>query len=158
MYANLHDTPQRMKDVGVIKQVVEWKKSRHFFYWRLRTKLIRIKSIKQIRTDLDDCEYEEAKATFDEFVKQKDDDDDKSFVEAFETQRMQFDQFRKGLQIQTMKRKLKQIVKQINQCGQDKKELKQMLDDLLLCGGGNATDDDDDEEQQQPHIEVVNID
>mmetsp|Transcript_9114 Transcript_9114/g.22318 ORF Transcript_9114/g.22318 Transcript_9114/m.22318 type:complete len:2359 (-) Transcript_9114:209-7285(-) len=38
-FCELHDTPVRMEAVGVIRQQVEWKYSRSFFYWRLRRKL-----------------------------------------------------------------------------------------------------------------------
>ncbi len=38
-FCELHDTPGRMKAVGVIRQEVEWKSARSFFYWRLRRKL-----------------------------------------------------------------------------------------------------------------------
>jgi len=38
-FCELHDTPGRMKAVGVIEKEVEWTESRTFFYWRLRRKL-----------------------------------------------------------------------------------------------------------------------
>jgi acetyl-CoA carboxylase / biotin carboxylase 1 len=38
-FCELHDTPGRMKAVGVIEQEVDWKEARSFFYWRLRRKL-----------------------------------------------------------------------------------------------------------------------
>lgn len=38
-FCELHDTPGRMKAVGVIKRDVNWKVARSFFYWRLRRKL-----------------------------------------------------------------------------------------------------------------------
>lgn len=38
-FCELHDTPGRMKAVGVIERAVEWKNARSFFYWRLRRKL-----------------------------------------------------------------------------------------------------------------------
>jgi acetyl-CoA carboxylase/biotin carboxylase 1 len=38
-FCELHDTPGRMKAVGVIERAVEWKSARHYFYWRLRRKL-----------------------------------------------------------------------------------------------------------------------
>lgn len=38
-FCELHDTPGRMKKVGVIEREVEWSQSRTFFYWRLRRKL-----------------------------------------------------------------------------------------------------------------------
>eukprot|EP00004_Rigifila_ramosa_P006611 TRINITY_DN1746_c0_g1_i1.p1 TRINITY_DN1746_c0_g1~~TRINITY_DN1746_c0_g1_i1.p1 ORF type:complete len:2182 (+),score=504.30 TRINITY_DN1746_c0_g1_i1:514-6546(+) len=38
-FADLHDTPGRMKAKGVISEVVEWRGARKFFYWRLRRRL-----------------------------------------------------------------------------------------------------------------------
>ena len=38
-FCELHDTPGRMKAVGVIEKEVEWETSRTYFYWRLRRKL-----------------------------------------------------------------------------------------------------------------------
>jgi acetyl-CoA carboxylase / biotin carboxylase 1 len=38
-FCELHDTPGRMKAVGVIEREVEWSVSRAYFYWRLRRKL-----------------------------------------------------------------------------------------------------------------------
>ena len=35
-FCELHDTPGRMKAVGVIEQEVDWSQARTFFYWRLR--------------------------------------------------------------------------------------------------------------------------
>ncbi|XP_072278492.1 acetyl-CoA carboxylase 1 isoform X1 [Pyxicephalus adspersus] len=39
-FADLHDTPGRMQEKGVITDVLEWKTSRSFFYWRLRRLLL----------------------------------------------------------------------------------------------------------------------
>jgi len=38
-FADLHDTPGRMKAKGVIRRQVQWAESRSFFYWRLRRRL-----------------------------------------------------------------------------------------------------------------------
>ena len=38
-FCELHDTPGRMKAVGVIERAVEWKSARSYFYWHLRRKL-----------------------------------------------------------------------------------------------------------------------
>lgn len=38
-FCELHDTPGRMKAVGVIEKAIEWKESRSYFFWRLRRKL-----------------------------------------------------------------------------------------------------------------------
>ncbi|XP_048467701.1 acetyl-CoA carboxylase [Rhincodon typus] len=39
-FANLHDTPGRMQEKGVITDILEWKTVRSFFYWRLRRLLL----------------------------------------------------------------------------------------------------------------------
>ncbi len=39
-FADLHDTPGRMKNKGVIKKQVNWAESRTFFYWRLKRRLM----------------------------------------------------------------------------------------------------------------------
>jgi acetyl-CoA carboxylase/biotin carboxylase 1 len=39
-FADLHDTPGRMKAKGVIKKQIAWGASRQFFYWRLRRRLL----------------------------------------------------------------------------------------------------------------------
>jgi acetyl-CoA carboxylase / biotin carboxylase 1 len=38
-FADLHDTPGRMKAKGVIRKQVQWQKSRTYFFWRLRRRL-----------------------------------------------------------------------------------------------------------------------
>ena len=39
-FADLHDTPGRMDEKGVISDVLKWEKSREFFYWHLRRRLL----------------------------------------------------------------------------------------------------------------------
>ncbi|KAL7986957.1 hypothetical protein Chor_005876 [Crotalus horridus] len=39
-FADLHDTPGRMQEKGVITDVLEWRTSRSFFYWRIRRLLL----------------------------------------------------------------------------------------------------------------------
>jgi acetyl-CoA carboxylase/biotin carboxylase 1 len=38
-FADLHDTPGRMKAKSCIREIVEWKNARTFFYWRLKRQL-----------------------------------------------------------------------------------------------------------------------
>jgi hypothetical protein len=38
-FADLHDTPARMEELGVIEGIVPWKQARKFFYGRLVRKL-----------------------------------------------------------------------------------------------------------------------
>lgn len=40
VFADLHDGAERMKAVGVIRQIVDVEQSRRFFYWRLRRRLL----------------------------------------------------------------------------------------------------------------------
>lgn len=39
-FADLHDTPGRMQEKGVITDILEWKEARTFMYWRLRRLLL----------------------------------------------------------------------------------------------------------------------
>lgn len=38
-FANLHDTPVRMYEKACIAEIVPWRTSRQFFYWRLKRRL-----------------------------------------------------------------------------------------------------------------------
>jgi acetyl-CoA carboxylase/biotin carboxylase 1 len=51
-FADLHDTPGRMKRKGVIRRQVNWAESRVYFYWRLRRRLMEFeihKSVERMR-------------------------------------------------------------------------------------------------------------
>ncbi|CAG7704187.1 unnamed protein product [Allacma fusca] len=39
-FADLHDTPERMQEKGVIQDIIKWKRSRELLYWRLRRLLL----------------------------------------------------------------------------------------------------------------------
>ncbi|XP_051514882.1 acetyl-CoA carboxylase 2-like isoform X2 [Myxocyprinus asiaticus] len=39
-FVDLHDTPGRMQEKGVITDILDWKNARSFFYWRLRRLLL----------------------------------------------------------------------------------------------------------------------
>ncbi|XP_051952491.1 acetyl-CoA carboxylase-like isoform X1 [Xyrauchen texanus] len=39
-FVDLHDTPGRMQEKGVIMDILDWKNARSFFYWRLRRLLL----------------------------------------------------------------------------------------------------------------------
>jgi acetyl-CoA carboxylase/biotin carboxylase 1 len=47
-FADLHDTPGRMKAKGVIRRKVQWAESRKFFYWRLQRRLLEFDIAKQL--------------------------------------------------------------------------------------------------------------
>lgn len=47
-FADLHDTPGRMKAKNAIREVVPWKSCRTYFYWRLRRRLAQLNIRRQI--------------------------------------------------------------------------------------------------------------
>ncbi|XP_022181493.1 acetyl-CoA carboxylase isoform X1 [Myzus persicae] len=61
-FADLHDTPKCMLSKGVIKDIVQWKKSRNTLYWRLKRRLLQNQIQKVITksndTIQDDVAYE----------------------------------------------------------------------------------------------------
>ena len=48
MFCDLHDTPGRMLEKGVVREILEWRTSREFFYWRLKRRLEENHAIKAI--------------------------------------------------------------------------------------------------------------
>ncbi len=48
-FADLHDTPVRMKEKGVIRDVVPWERSREFFFWRLRRRLLESRAAAKVK-------------------------------------------------------------------------------------------------------------
>lgn len=60
-FADLHDTPVRMMEKNIIRDIVQWSKSRQIFYWRLRRLLLQDKMKKEIlavKTQLKETELE----------------------------------------------------------------------------------------------------
>jgi acetyl-CoA carboxylase / biotin carboxylase 1 len=55
-FADLHDTPGRMKAKGVIRKQVQWAHSRSFFFWRLRRKLAEFDIARMLR-EVDPVEF-----------------------------------------------------------------------------------------------------
>ena len=59
-FADLHDTPGRMKAKDVIHAVVDWKRARPFFYHRLRRLLAEDKLREQLKAQRPSTSHEEA--------------------------------------------------------------------------------------------------
>lgn len=38
-FADLHDRSGRMKAKGVVRDIIDWKSSRQYFYWRVKRRL-----------------------------------------------------------------------------------------------------------------------
>ena len=61
-FADLHDTPGRMKAKGCIREVLSWKSSRKFFYFRVKRRLLEeylLREIKKSNLLLSDNEAED---------------------------------------------------------------------------------------------------
>jgi len=48
-FAELHDTPVRMKEKGGVRAIVPWKESRRFLYWRLTRKIVETRLSQQVQ-------------------------------------------------------------------------------------------------------------
>merc|ERR1711997_895728 len=46
--ADLHDTPVRMKEKGVIREIIPWENARTKLYWRLKRRLLEMRLMKEI--------------------------------------------------------------------------------------------------------------
>lgn len=61
-FADLHDTPERMLEKGCISEIVPWRSSRSFLYWRMRRLLLEEYFIKQILDAQDSLSVGQAKS------------------------------------------------------------------------------------------------
>ena len=48
-FADLHDRPRRMQAKGAIRQILEWRNARRFFYWRVRRRLFEDERARAVR-------------------------------------------------------------------------------------------------------------
>lgn len=59
-FADLHDTPGRMKAKQCIRQVVPWKQARSFFYWRLKRQLAEFALRRQVAAAVSSVNFQDA--------------------------------------------------------------------------------------------------
>lgn len=48
-FCDLHDTPGRMQAKNVIRDVVDWKQARSYFYWRMRRNVLEVQLSKDVQ-------------------------------------------------------------------------------------------------------------
>lgn len=60
-FADLHDTPERMLEKECISEIVPWRESRRWLYWRLRRLLLEDAYIKKILRAQDNLSVGQAK-------------------------------------------------------------------------------------------------
>ena len=51
-FADLHDRPYRMLSTGVINGIIDWKRARHFLYWRFRRRSLECHLQKVLRESI----------------------------------------------------------------------------------------------------------
>lgn len=61
-FADLHDTPERMLEKGCINEIVPWRTSRQYLYWRLRRLLLEDSFVKKILAAQADLSVGQAKS------------------------------------------------------------------------------------------------
>lgn len=62
-FADLHDTPERMLEKNVIRDIVPWRTSRSWLHWRLRRLLLENSIVKKIVAAHDNPNVDQAKET-----------------------------------------------------------------------------------------------
>ena len=131
MFASLHGTPGRMKRVGVIREVVEWRHSRKYFYWRLRKKLIDLQGIKLIEKRLNiDNGIKEYHEWLDRMDLNSNKIDDKRFVNGFKKKENDFERYLNELTIKNknnimeLKNELDELKKLLNKKEKEINKLK----------------------------------
>lgn len=60
-FADLHDTPERMLEKDCISEIVAWRSSRNWLFWRLRRNILEEKYVKQLLTTQDSLSVGQAK-------------------------------------------------------------------------------------------------
>lgn len=61
-FADLHDTPERMLDKQCINEIVPWRESRAWLYWRLRRLILEDSIIKKMLKAQDNLSVGQAKS------------------------------------------------------------------------------------------------
>jgi len=61
-FADLHDRAGRMKAKGVIRESLEWKNSRRYFFWRVKRRVLQDHMIRQLREADKRLSHKEAEA------------------------------------------------------------------------------------------------
>lgn len=79
-FADLHDRTGRMEATGVIRQGLEWRRSREFFYWRVKCRLLQKEVESQIKEVDPSLSAKESQELLSSWLSEAGKDDDKSIV------------------------------------------------------------------------------
>lgn len=81
-FCDLHDTPGRMQAKNVIRDVVDWKQARSYFYWRMRRNVLEVQLSKDVQNADNSLDWKAARDVVTSWQKEaKTENDDRAFVE-----------------------------------------------------------------------------
>mmetsp|Transcript_55894 Transcript_55894/g.99543 ORF Transcript_55894/g.99543 Transcript_55894/m.99543 type:complete len:268 (-) Transcript_55894:97-900(-) len=84
-FADLHDRTGRMEAKNVIRKGLEWKKSREFFYWRMRNRLLSQEAEKAVCAADPDMSIKEAKELVQSWISEAESASDEAMVKFLES-------------------------------------------------------------------------
>lgn len=84
-FADLHDRPGRMLAKGVIRDVVPWKSSREYFYWRVRRRLAQDALAKELKAADSALSHKDAVAVIEGWLSGIEWEDDKAVLAFLES-------------------------------------------------------------------------
>jgi len=116
-FADLHDRTGRMEATGCIRQGLEWRRSREFFYWRVKCRLLQ----KEVESQMKEADSTKSAKAIQEllssWLSQAGKDDDKSIVTFLEER--PFAQKIEQLKVDTMKQQIKDLLEKLPESERD---------------------------------------
>jgi len=107
-FADLHDRTGRMAAKGVIRQPLEWKRSREFFYWRVRRRVLEQEAVKKVCAADTNLSVKEAKELVSSWLEG---DDDKAVAAFLETSSL--DSKIESVRVEAVKRQIAELQGQL---------------------------------------------
>jgi len=83
-FADLHDTPARMKAKGTIREILDWSESRRYFYWRTKRRLAEEQALKRLAEANPSLSRQERFAILRSAAPSEDQSDDRKYVSSLE--------------------------------------------------------------------------
>jgi len=138
VFADLHDTPGRMKAKGCISGVVDWSDSRQFLYWRLRRRLLETHTIKRVLTaqrlrEDDEPAYQQAEQLVRSWISEGKKDiykNDQLVVDWFDTNAKQIESKIQELTSNSLMGSLKAVIESADKSGHLESGLTSILKSL----------------------------
>lgn len=107
-FADLHDRTGRMEAKGVIRAALEWRRSREFFYWRVRRRLLEQEAAQKVSAADPSLPAEEVNATVAGWLPVGDDKTVVAFLE-----KHPLDEEVEALRVAALKKQIKALVEEL---------------------------------------------